>query len=132
MLQQGEKIQTVGRRKEAVARVILRQGDGDWSVNGRSVDDYFPVLRYRAVCRKPLEVVDSEGIFDVQVNVDGGGVSGQADAVQLGLARALVEVDEDHRGPLRAEGLLTRDPRVVERKKPGQPKARKKYQFSKR
>lgn len=132
MLQQGEKIQTVGRRKEAVARVILRQGEGDWTVNDRSMEEYFPVLRYRAVCRKPLEVVDAEGVYDIQVNVDGGGVSGQADAVQLGIARALVEVDEDHRQPLRSQGLLTRDPRVVERKKPGQPKARKKYQFSKR
>lgn len=132
MLQQGEIIQTVGRRKEAVARVILSTGSGQWTVNGRAVDEYFPILRHRAVCRKPLEVVDGEGTFDVQVNVDGGGISGQADAVQLGVARALVEVDEDHRKPLRAEGLLTRDPRVVERKKPGRPKARKKYQFSKR
>lgn len=132
MLQKGEIIQTVGRRKEAVARVILRPGDGEWSVNDRSMEGYFPILRYRAVCRKPMEVVEAEGLFDVQVTANGGGVAGQADAIQLGIARALVEVDEDHRKLLRAEGLLTRDPRVVERKKPGQPKARKKFQFSKR
>lgn len=132
MLDRGEVVQTVGRRKEAVARVVLRSGDGEWTVNGRSVEEYFPILRHQRVIDKPLQVVDAEGIYDVQANVDGGGISGQADAIQLGLARALVEVDEDLRTPLRAEDLLTRDPRVVERKKPGRPKARKRYQFSKR
>lgn len=132
MLERGEIVQTVGRRKEAVARVVLRQGDGEWTVNGRSMEEYFPILRHRRVIEMPLEVVESEGVYDIQANVDGGGISGQADAIQLGLARALVEVDEDLRTPLRAQGLLTRDPREVERKKPGRPKARKKYQFSKR
>ena len=125
-------IQTVGRRKEAVARVILRPGSGEWEINGRALEDYFPLLRHRATAAEPLKVTDSEGMFDVQVRTRGGGVSGQADAAQLGLARALVELDEEHRDVLRSHDLLTRDPRVVERKKPGQPKARKKFQFSKR
>lgn len=125
-------IQTVGRRKEAVARVILRPGSGRWEVNGRDLEQYFPLLRYREVAAQPFQVTNTEGTFDVQVRARGGGLSGQADAVQLGVARALVEVDEDHRDVLRSHDLLTRDDRVVERKKPGQPKARKKFQFSKR
>lgn len=126
-------IQTVGRRKEAVARVILRPGSGDWEINdGRTVEEYFPLHRHRQVIVKAFEVTDTEGMYDVLVRVNGGGISGQADAVQLGLARALLTVDEEYREPLREHDLLTRDPRVVERKKPGQPKARKKYQFSKR
>ena len=125
-------IQTVGRRKEAVARVVLRPGSGQWEVNGRDLDEYFPLLRYREVASQPLQVTDTEGMFDILVRARGGGLSGQADAVQLGVARALVEMDEDHRDVLRNHDLLTRDDRVVERKKPGQPKARKKFQFSKR
>ena len=125
-------IQTVGRRKEAVARVVLRPGSGEWEVNDRDLDEYFSILRYRAVAGEPLKVTDTEGIYDIQVRTRGGGLSGQADAIQLGVARALVEADEDHRDVLRDHDLLTRDPRVVERKKPGQPKARKKFQFSKR
>lgn len=125
-------IQTVGRRKEAVARVVLRPGDGKWGVNGRDLDEYFPLLRYREVVVRPLRVTETEGMFDIQVRARGGGLSGQADATQLGVARALVELDEDHRDALRTHELLTRDARVVERKKPGQPKARKKSQFSKR
>lgn len=132
MLEKGEIIQTVGRRKEATARVVLRHGDGEWAVNGRRLETYFPLLRHQKAAQKPLHVVDSEGLFDVQVNVRGGGISGQADAVKLGLARALLEVDEEHKDALRDEGLLTRDARVVERKKPGRPKARKRFQFSKR
>ncbi|MDP2498325.1 MAG: 30S ribosomal protein S9 [Candidatus Palauibacterales bacterium] len=127
-----ESIQTVGRRKEAVARVIMRSGDGEWEVNGQAVSDHFPLLRHQQAIERPLKVVESEGIYDIQLNVNGGGLTGQAEAAQLGIARALVEADEDNRKPLRDEGLLTRDPRTVERKKPGQPKARKKSQFSKR
>lgn len=127
-----ESIQTVGRRKEAVARVIMRSGDGEWEVNDQAVSDHFPLLRHQQAIERPLKVVDSEGIYDIQLNVDGGGLTGQAEAAQLGIARALVEADEDNRKPLRDEGLLTRDSRTVERKKPGQPKARKKSQFSKR
>lgn len=127
-----DPIQAVGRRKEAVARVVLRPGSGEWEVNGRGLEDYFSLLRYREVIAQPMRVTDTEGLYDVLVRARGGGLSGQADAVQLGLARALVAVDEDRREVLRSHGLLTRDDRVVERKKPGQPKARKKSQFSKR
>jgi small subunit ribosomal protein S9 len=127
-----DPIQTVGRRKSAVARVVLRPGSGEWEINGRSLDDYFPILRYRETAGQPFRVTDTEGMFDVLVRANGGGLTGQADAVQLGVARALVEWDGELKEALRAEGLLTRDPRVVERKKPGQPKARKKFQFSKR
>lgn len=129
---QDQIIQTVGRRKEAVARVVLRPGEGEWQINGRTVKEYFPLLRHQQSLERPLKVVEAEGTYDIQVNVNGGGITGQAEATQLGLARALVEVDEEYKKPLRDEGLLTRDPRVVERKKPGQPKARKKFQFSKR
>lgn len=127
-----DPIQTVGRRKEAVARVILRPGDGQWEVNGKELDAYFSLLRHRETVSRPLQHTDSEGMFDIQVRTDGGGLAGQADAVQLGVARALVEWDDEMKDELRAEGYLTRDPRIVERKKPGQPKARKKGQFSKR
>lgn len=125
-------IQTVGRRKSAVARVILRPGSGEWDINGRSPEDYFPLLRYRATIDEPLKVTDTEGMFDIQVRTQGGGLTGQADAVQLGVARALVEWDDELKDELRTHELLTRDAREVERKKPGQPKARKKFQFSKR
>ncbi|MBW3660449.1 MAG: 30S ribosomal protein S9 [Gemmatimonadetes bacterium] len=122
----------VGRRKTAVARVYLRPGKGKWEINGRTLDDYFPRLLHADQVQKPLHVGKAEGQFDVLVNVRGGGVTGQAGAVQLGVARALVKADEDLRGTLKGEGLLTRDPRMVERKKYGQPKARKRFQFSKR
>jgi small subunit ribosomal protein S9 len=125
-------VQTVGRRKEAVARVALRPGSGAWQINGREADEYFPVLRHRQTIEEPLKATDSQGIYDLLVRVRGGGLTGQADAIQLAVARALLEVDEDHRTALRARGLLTRDARVVERKKPGRPKARKRFQFSKR
>lgn len=125
-------IQTVGRRKSAVARVVLKPGDGEWEINGRDPEEYFPIHRYRQTIEKPLKATKSEGIFDIMVRTNGGGLTGQADAIQLGVARALLEVDPEHREPLRNDGLLTRDAREVERKKPGQPKARKKGQFSKR
>lgn len=127
-----KKIQKVGRRKTATARVLLRPGRGAWTVNGRTLDDYFPRATLRARADEALRVTESEGLFDVTVRVRGGGLTGQADAVRLGLARALVEVDEEHRATLRQSGLLTRDSRKVERKKPGRPKARKRFQFSKR
>ncbi len=127
-----KKIQKVGRRKTATARVLLRPGRGAWTVNGRTLDDYFPRATLRARADEALRVTESEGLFDVTVRVRGGGLTGQADAVRLGLARALGEVDEEHRATLRQSGLLTRDSRKVERKKPGRPKARKRFQFSKR
>lgn len=132
MVQDTDQIQTVGRRKEAVARVVMARGDGEWEVNGQALSDHFPLLRHQQAIERPLKVVDAEGTYDIQLNVNGGGLTGQAEAAQLGIARALVEADEDYKAPLRDEGLLTRDPRTVERKKPGQPKARKKSQFSKR
>ena len=122
----------VGRRKTSVARVLLRPGGGHWSINGRTLDDYFPRPAHRVRAEDPLRVTDSEGAFDIQIRVMGGGLTGQADAIRLGLARALAAHDEDARAPLRESGMLTRDARKVERKKPGRPKARKRFQFSKR
>lgn len=126
------QIQSVGRRKRSVARVLLRPGRGEWSVNGRSLNDYFPRSTHRIRIEEPLKVAGLEGSFDVKIRVRGGGLTGQSDAVRLGIARALVEHDADMRPLLREQGLLTRDARQVERKKPGRPKARKRFQFSKR
>jgi small subunit ribosomal protein S9 len=122
----------VGRRKTSVARVYLRPGKGVWEINGRPLAEYFPRLLHTQQCQKPFEVTRTENQYDVNVNVMGGGPTGQAGAVQLGVARALVTADDALRGALKAEGLLTRDPRMVERKKYGRPKARKRFQFSKR
>ena len=124
--------QAVGRRKTSVARVILRPGSGGWSINGRTLDEYFPRPAHRIRIEDPLRVAESEGAFDVQVRVRGGGLTGQADAIRMGLARALSIHDEEVRAPMREGGMLTRDARKVERKKPGRPKARKRFQFSKR
>jgi small subunit ribosomal protein S9 len=125
-------IQAVGRRKTSVARVILRPGKGEWSVNGRTLADYFPRSSNQQRVEDPFKVTETEGQFDIFVRVHGGGSTGQADAIRMGLARALVENDEEVRPTLRANGMLTRDARKVERKKPGRPKARKRFQFSKR
>jgi small subunit ribosomal protein S9 len=122
----------VGRRKTSVARVILAPGAGAITINKKSFEQYFPLETLRREVMKPLEVAQSAGKYDIRVNVEGGGVSGQAGAVQLGIARALVSLNDEHRPLLRAAGLLTRDPRMVERKKYGQKKARKRFQFSKR
>ena len=126
------QIQTVGRRKSSVARVLLRPGKGDWSVNGRSMQDYFPRPTHQIRVEEPFKVAELEGAFDVFVRVNGGGLTGQSDAVRMGLARALVAHDEELRSAMREKGMLTRDSRQVERKKPGRPKARKRFQFSKR
>lgn len=126
------RIQTVGRRKRSVARVLLSRGSGKWSVNGRELTDYFPRPTHQIRIAEPLKVTGSEGLFDVTIRVAGGGLTGQSDAVRLGVARALLELDGDNRLKLREHGLLTRDARQVERKKPGRPKARKRFQFSKR
>ncbi len=126
------QIQSVGRRKSAVARLTIRPGTGLWRINGRELDEYFPMHRHREVVERPLGVVGAEGTYDLLIRVRGGGPTGQAGAVQLAVARALVEADPDQRPVLRSHGLLTRDSRSVERKKPGQPKARKRFQFSKR
>jgi small subunit ribosomal protein S9 len=126
------QIQTVGRRKRSVARILMRPGTGQWSVNGRSMADYFPRPTHQIRIEEPLKLAGMENEFDVTVRVHGGGLTGQSDAVRMGLSRALVTHDEELRPVLRERGMLTRDARQVERKKPGRPKARKRFQFSKR
>lgn len=121
-----------GRRKTAVAQIRLLPGTGKISINKRSADDYFPVEVWRNNAFRPLELTQMDGKFDVFVNVRGGGKSGQTGAIQLGIARALVEYDENLRTKLRGADMMTRDPRMVERKKYGRKKARKRFQFSKR
>ena len=124
-----EVIHKIGRRKTAVARVYLSEGKGNITVNKRDYSDYFttPTLQYKV--RQPFTLTDTEKSFDVKINVYGGGITGQAEAVRLAISRALCELDEENRVSLKPEGLLTRDPRMVERKKYGQKKARKKFQF---
>jgi small subunit ribosomal protein S9 len=124
--------QGTGKRKTSVARVILRPGDGATWFNGKSIEEYFPRLTHRSMVLAPLKVAGLEGKYDVRVRVHGGGPSGQAGAVRHGIARALVEADPELRVPLKREGFLTRDARIVERKKAGLHKARKAPQFSKR
>ena len=121
-----------GKRKTSVARVILRPGDGTWWINGRSLEEYFPSATQRMVATAPLRVAGVEGTFDIRARIHGGGVSGQAGALRHGLARALVEADPEYRPGLKREGFLTRDARIVERKKAGLHKARKAPQYSKR
>jgi small subunit ribosomal protein S9 len=125
-------VNTIGRRKTSVARIYMSEGKGVITINKRDYKEYFPtgVLQYKI--NQPFQLTSTEGKFDVNVNVQGGGVNGQVEAVRLAIARALVEVSADNKPLLKAESLMTRDPRMVERKKPGQPKARKKFQFSKR
>ena len=125
-------IQAVGRRKESVARVRLIAGTGNRTVNGKAIGIYFPRETVVEGVLKPFDITSTGDRYDVYANVNGGGSSGQAGAVRLGIARALVKVDESYRKPLKQAGLLTRDPRMKERKKPGQKGARKKFQFSKR
>jgi len=127
-----EIINGLGRRKAAVARVYLRQGTGNVVVNGKDYKEYFPVEHIQGKVLEPLTLVDVLSIYDLKVNVRGGGVKGQAEAVRLGISRALCKINEEFREPLKAAKLLSRDSRVVERKKYGKPKARKSFQFSKR
>lgn len=122
----------VGRRKTAVARVRLRRGSGEFELNGRPLDDYFRTEKHRSQVTEPLELLEQDGKWDVFANLDGGGITGQSGALRLGIARALAEMDEDWRAPLKEAGMLRRDPRMVERKKYGLKKARKAPQFSKR
>jgi len=124
--------QAVGRRKTSVARVYLTPGTGKWDVNGRTLGDYFPRSSLVQHIQQSFAATDTLGAFDVKAHVEGGGPSGQAGAMRLAIARALLRADDTHRVKLRAAGLLTRDARMVERKKPGQPGARKRFQFSKR
>jgi small subunit ribosomal protein S9 len=121
-----------GKRKTSIARVILRPGDGKSWINGRTIEDYFPRASHRKMVLAPLEVADAAGTYDLRIRVHGGGISGQAGAVRHGIARALVDADPEMRIPLKRQGFLTRDARIVERKKAGLHKARKAPQFSKR
>jgi len=127
-----ESINALGRRKAAVARVYLNDGKGNITINGKDYKDYFgsDILQY--VVTQPLLLLNSADKYDITVNLEGGGERGQAEAVRLGITRALVKVDAENKGSLKANGFVTRDPREVERKKPGRPKARKRFQFSKR
>jgi small subunit ribosomal protein S9 len=127
-----EVINALGRRKTAVARVYLTKGKGNISINKKSLNEMFPIDVLQVKVNQPFVLTETVGQYDVKVNVAGGGINGQAEAIRLGISRALVEVSADYKSVLRADGLMTRDPRMVERKKPGQPKARKKFQFSKR
>lgn len=127
-----EVINALGRRKAAIARVYLNDGKGSMLVNNREVKEYFPLKQLQYVVNQPLNLTNSEGKFDIKVNIYGGGVKGQAEALRLALSRALVKFDPENKEILKSNKLLTRDPREVERKKPGRPKARKRFQFSKR
>jgi len=127
-----EMIHKIGRRKTAVARVYVSPGNGNITINKRELDKYFPTATLQYKVRQPFTLTSNEDNFGVKVNVYGGGITGQAEAIRLALSRALCELDAEHRLVLKPEGLLTRDPRMVERKKFGQKKARKKFQFSKR
>jgi len=127
-----EVVNALGRRKTAVARIYLKEGKGEITVNKKDYKEYFPTATLQYVVEQPFLLTGTEGQYDVQVNLDGGGYNGQAEALRLAISRALCEIDAERRPVLKAKGLLRRDPRMVERKKPGQPKARKKFQFSKR
>lgn len=127
-----EVIHKIGRRKTAVARIYLSEGKGNITVNKKDMATYFPTATLQYKVNQPLVLTENDGNFDVKVNVFGGGITGQAEAIRLALSRAMCELDPENRSILKPEGLLTRDPRMVERKKFGQKKARKKFQFSKR
>lgn len=127
-----EVVNTVGRRKAAVARVYLKAGKGTITINQKPLETYFPLEIFQYVVKQPLLVLNQMESFDIVINLDGGGIKGQAEAARLGIARALCKVDAENRPVLKKNGFMTRDPREVERKKPGQPGARAKFQFSKR
>ena len=127
-----EQINAVGRRKAAIARVFVKEGTGVITINKRKLEDYFPNPILEFIVKQPLNTVDAVEKYDIKVNLVGGGFTGQAEALRLAIARALVKINAEDKPALRAAGFITRDPRSVERKKPGRPKARKRFQFSKR
>jgi small subunit ribosomal protein S9 len=127
-----EVINAIGRRKAAIARIYVKEGSGKITINKRDLEVYFPSSILQYVVKQPLLTLNMVEKYDITANLDGGGYKGQAEALRLAIARAMVKVDEDNKPALKAEGFMTRDPRVVERKKPGRPKARKRFQFSKR
>ena len=123
---------TIGRRKTSVARIYMQAGKGEITINKKALNDYFPSELSRIIVNQPLTILSENGKYDINVNVKGGGVTGQAHAIRLAIARALCNINPEYRPILKPFGVLTRDPRMVERKKPGQKKARKRFQFSKR
>ncbi|KOF03401.1 small subunit ribosomal protein S9 [Roseivirga ehrenbergii] len=127
-----EIVNKIGRRKTSVARLYMESGKGEFNINGKSLESYFPSDVLQIIVKQPLMLVEQNGNFDFKVNVNGGGPKGQAEAIRLAISRALCEIDAENRPPLKKEGFLTRDPRMVERKKPGRRKARRAFQFSKR
>ncbi|MCE5205659.1 MAG: 30S ribosomal protein S9 [Porphyromonadaceae bacterium] len=127
-----EAVNAIGRRKAAVARVFVTEGTGKIVINKRELENYFPSSILQFIVKQPLNKLNVSDKYDIRINLDGGGYKGQSEAARLGIARALVKINPEDKAALRAEGFMTRDPRVVERKKPGQPKARKRFQFSKR
>ena len=127
-----EVINSIGRRKAAVARLFMSEGTGKIVINKREIDNYFPSSILQFIVKQPLNTLEAADKYDIKINLHGGGYKGQAEAARLAIARALVKVNPEDKATLRAEGFMTRDPRVVERKKPGQPGARRKFQFSKR
>ena len=127
-----EVINAIGRRKSAIARIYLRDGKGNITINDRELNAYFTTTQLQYIVKQPLDTLNVAGQYDIKVNLDGGGFKGQAEALRLAIARALVKINAENKPLLKKSGFLTRDPREVERKKPGQPKARKRFQFSKR
>lgn len=127
-----EYTNTLGRRKTAVARIYLSEGSGNFTINGKDYKEYFPTLVSQYKVHQPFKATETDGKYDFKANIDGGGITGQAEALRLAISRALIEINPEWKALLRVEGLTTRDPRMVERKKFGQKKARKRFQFSKR
>lgn len=127
-----EIINTIGRRKTSVARIYMQPGKGEITVNDRTIETYFPFELHQIIVKQPLALVGVSGSYDIKINLDGGGITGQAEAARMAISRALCEFDAEHRSALKKEGFLTRDPRMVERKKAGRRKARRRFQFSKR
>ena len=127
-----EVVNTSGRRKTAVARIYMSRGNGKITVNGRDYKEYFPTGTLQYIVTQSLSIANVSSDYDIKVNLCGGGITGQAEALRLAISKALCEISPENRPPLKAQGLLRRDPRMVERKKPGRPKARKRFQFSKR
>ena len=127
-----EVTNTIGRRKTSVARIYMKPGNGNITVNNKELAVYFPFDLHQIVVKQPLALINQDGSYDIQINVDGGGIKGQAEAIRMAISRALCEINEENRPPLKKEGFLTRDSRMVERKKAGRKKARRKFQFSKR
>lgn len=127
-----DAINTIGRRKTSVARIYMNAGKGEIKINDRDIKDYFPSEVLQIIVKQPLEKIEELASYDISANVFGGGLKGQAEAIRLAIARALVELNEENRSPLKGEGFLTRDSRMVERKKYGRRKARRRFQFSKR